>query len=85
MYCNRLVGGPDGDEISGIAYDTSSGQLSVVQHSESVHRFVIDPSMKPIVVKSVRIPEHWPQAVAFGQTGVRGPELWSFGREDGIM
>ncbi|KAJ3780659.1 hypothetical protein GGU10DRAFT_278984, partial [Lentinula aff. detonsa] len=85
ISCERLVGGPDGDEISGIAYDASSGQLGVVQRSESVHRFIIDPSMRPIVVRSVKIPRHWPQAVAFGQTGVRGPELWSFGREDGVI
>lgn len=41
--------------------------------------------MKPVVVKSVQIPQHWPQAVCFGQTGVGGPEIWSFGREDGMM
>ncbi|KAJ3791428.1 hypothetical protein GGU11DRAFT_761613, partial [Lentinula aff. detonsa] len=81
----RLVGGPDGDEISKIAYDASFGQLGVIQRSESVHRFIIDPSMRPIVVRSVKIPRHWPQAVTFGQTGVRGPELWSFGREDSVM
>ena len=85
VYCNRLVGGADGLEISGIAYDTSTGQLAVVQRSESVHRFIVDPSMRPVVVKSIQIPQHWPQAVCFGQTGVGGPEIWSFGREDGIM
>ncbi|KAJ3748378.1 hypothetical protein DFH05DRAFT_1390016, partial [Lentinula detonsa] len=85
ISCERLVGGPDGDEISKIAYDASSGQLGVIQRSESVHRFIIDPSMRPIVVRSVKIPRHWPQAVTFGQTGVRGPELWSFGREDSVI
>ncbi|KAJ3964278.1 hypothetical protein EV361DRAFT_73339 [Lentinula raphanica] len=42
--------------------------------------------MVPRTVKSVLIVKHWPQAVtAFGQVGVRGPELWSFGREDGVI
>ncbi|KAE9385590.1 hypothetical protein BT96DRAFT_949731 [Gymnopus androsaceus JB14] len=58
IYCNRLVGGPDGLEVSGIA---------------------------PVVVKLIQIPQHWPQAVCFGQTGVGGPEIWSFGREDGMI
>jgi hypothetical protein len=68
-----------------MAYDTSSNQLAVVHRAESVHRFVIDGSMYPRSIKSVSIPNHWPQGVAFGQVGVRGPELWSFGREDGVM
>lgn len=68
-----------------MAYDTSSNQLAVVHRAESVHRFVIDGSMYPRNIKSVSIPKHWPQGVAFGQVGVRGPELWSFGREDGVM
>lgn len=68
-----------------MAYDASSGQLAVVHRSEIVHRFIIDGSMKPVVIKLVVIPKHWPQAVAFGQTGVRGPELWSFGRDDGVV
>ena len=68
-----------------MSYDMSSGQLAVVHRSEVVHRFIVDPSMKLIVVKSVAIPKHWPQAVAFGQMGVRGPEIWSFGRDDGVM
>lgn len=41
--------------------------------------------MRPVVMKSIQIQQHWPQAVCFGQTGVGGPEIWSFGREDGIM
>jgi hypothetical protein len=68
-----------------MAYDASSCQLAVVHRSEAIHRFIIDGSMKPVMVKSVLVPKHWPQAVAFGQTGVRGPELWSFGRNDGVM
>ncbi|KAE9385842.1 hypothetical protein BT96DRAFT_1006661 [Gymnopus androsaceus JB14] len=31
------------------------------------------------------ISNHWPQGVAFGQTGVKGPELWTFGWEDGMI
>ncbi|KAJ3735321.1 hypothetical protein DFJ43DRAFT_982249, partial [Lentinula guzmanii] len=85
VTCERLEGGPDGLEISGIAYDTSTGQLAVVQRSQSVHRFIVDVSMRLVVVKSVQIPHHWPQAVCFGQTGFGGPEIWSFGREDGII
>ncbi|KAJ3979681.1 hypothetical protein F5890DRAFT_1634821 [Lentinula detonsa] len=85
VTCERLEGGPDGLEISGIAYDTSTGQLAVVQRSQSVHRFIVDVSMRLVVVKSVQIPQHWPQAVCFGQTGFGGPEIWSFGREDGII
>lgn len=68
-----------------MAYDASSGQLAIVHRAEVVHRFIIDELMLPMVLKSVAIAKHWPQAVAFGQTGVRGPELWSFGREDGVM
>lgn len=85
VYCNHLVGSPGGNEISGITYDASSGQLAVVQRSESIHRFIVDPSMRLVVIRSVKIPQHWPQAVAFGQTGVGGPEIWSFGRDDGIV
>ncbi|KAJ3992213.1 hypothetical protein F5050DRAFT_1548112, partial [Lentinula boryana] len=79
IFCDRLVGGTDGVEIAAMAYDTSSGQLAVVHRAESIHRFVIDGGMIPRVVKSVKIVKHWPQAVAFGQVGVRGPELWTFG------
>lgn len=68
-----------------MAYDASSGQLAVVHRAEVIHRFIIDGSMCPTILKSVQIEHHWPQAVAFGQTGVRGPELWTFGREDGVM
>lgn len=85
MFCDRLTGGQDGQEISGMAYDASSGQLAVVHRSEAVHRFIVDGAMKPIGIKSVRVPKHWPQSVAFGQSGVRGPEIWSFGRDDGVM
>ncbi|KAJ3836517.1 hypothetical protein F5878DRAFT_541232, partial [Lentinula raphanica] len=70
IWCDRLVGGPDGTEIVAMAYDTNSGQLA---------------AMVPRVISSVKIPKHWPQAVAFGQVGVRGPELWTFGREDGVV
>ncbi|KAF5351481.1 hypothetical protein D9757_012881 [Collybiopsis confluens] len=85
IFCDRLVGGADGAEVSGMAYDTSSGQLAVVHRAEAVHRFLIDIGMIPRVIKSVTIAKHWPQAVAFGQVGVKGPELWSFGREDGVI
>lgn len=68
-----------------MAYNASSGQLAVVHRLETVHRFVINGSMYLRVIKSVSIPKHWPQGVAFGQVGVRGPELWTFGREDGVM
>lgn len=68
-----------------MAYDASSGHLGIVHRSEAVHRFIIDGAMWPILVKSVAIPRHWLQAVGFGQSGVRGPELWTFGREDGVM
>ncbi|KAJ3990762.1 hypothetical protein F5050DRAFT_1816058 [Lentinula boryana] len=68
-----------------MAYDTSSGQLAVIHHAESIHRFVIDGGMIPCVVKSIKIVKHWPQAVAFGQVSARGPELWTFGQEDGVI
>ncbi|KAE9393961.1 hypothetical protein BT96DRAFT_795663, partial [Gymnopus androsaceus JB14] len=42
-------------------------------------------AMWPILVKLVAIPKHWLQAVGFGQSGVHGPELWTFGREDGVI
>ncbi|KAJ3736779.1 hypothetical protein DFJ43DRAFT_989171, partial [Lentinula guzmanii] len=85
IYCDRLTGGKDGQEISAMAYDASSKQLAVVHRAESVHRFMIDGSMYPRPVKSVSIPKHWPQSVAFGQIGVHGPDLWTFGREDGAI
>ncbi|KAJ4475498.1 WD40-repeat-containing domain protein [Lentinula aciculospora] len=69
IHCSRLVGGNICQEISGIAYDASSGQLAVAQCAESVHHFIIDPSMKLVVVKSMKIPQHWPQAITFGQMG----------------
>ena len=68
-----------------MAYDASSGQLAIVHQSEAIHQFIIDRSMRPMALKSVAISNHWPQGVAFGQTGVKGPELWTFGREDGMM
>ncbi|KAL0063175.1 hypothetical protein AAF712_009969 [Marasmius tenuissimus] len=83
VYCNRLDGGEYGQEVSGIAFDPTSSQLAVVHRAESVHRFVIDPAMRLTPIKSVAIKMHWPQTVAFGQTTARGPEIWSFGREDG--
>ncbi|KAF5315995.1 hypothetical protein D9758_018718 [Tetrapyrgos nigripes] len=83
VYCNRLEGGEDGQEIAAMAFDATSGQLAIVHRSEIVHRFVVGPLMRLTVVKSTRIKNHWPQAVAFGQTAARGPEIWSFGREDG--
>ncbi|KAF5381857.1 hypothetical protein D9757_008344 [Collybiopsis confluens] len=86
IYCNRLTGGKDGgQEVSAIAYDISSSQLAVVHRVEAVHRFVVDGGMIPRVISSVAIRNHWPQAVAFGQVGVRGPELWTFGRDDGVI
>ncbi|THU82482.1 hypothetical protein K435DRAFT_574295, partial [Dendrothele bispora CBS 962.96] len=72
VFCDRLNGGNLGQEVSAISYDTSS-----------IHRFTVDGAIRPTPMKSVTISKHWPQAVAFGQTGIRGPEIWSFGREDG--
>jgi hypothetical protein len=68
-----------------MAFDASSGQLAVVHRSETIHRFLVDGAMGLTTIKSVKIKKHWPQAVAFGQTAARGPELWSFGRDDGEM
>ncbi|KAJ3990907.1 hypothetical protein F5050DRAFT_1906032 [Lentinula boryana] len=63
------------DDDEGLAFGTehalANSPSSIVQN-----RFT---------VKSVKIVKHWPQAVAFGQVGVRGPELWTFGREDGVI
>ncbi|KIK53084.1 hypothetical protein GYMLUDRAFT_102698, partial [Collybiopsis luxurians FD-317 M1] len=85
VFCERLLGGTNGQEMSAMAYDPSSAQLAVVHRIEAIHRFVIDGGMVPRIIKSVTIPNHWPQAVAFGQVGVCGPELWTFGREDGVI
>ncbi|KAE9389936.1 hypothetical protein BT96DRAFT_834185, partial [Gymnopus androsaceus JB14] len=71
IFCDRLTGGKDGQEVSGMAYDASTGQLAILMH--------------PTVLKSVAISNHWPQGVAFGQTGVKGPKLWIFGREDSLI
>ncbi|KAF5349381.1 hypothetical protein D9758_015523 [Tetrapyrgos nigripes] len=83
VYCNHLEGGENGQEITAIAFDASSSQLAVVHRAEIVHRFVVDPLMRLTTVKSTRIKNHWPQAVGFRQTAACGPEIWSFGREDG--
>ncbi|KAF9061217.1 hypothetical protein BDP27DRAFT_1369857 [Rhodocollybia butyracea] len=68
-----------------MAYDTTSGQLAVVQWAEAIHRFVVDIGMIPRILKLVTIAKHWPQAVTPRQVGVRGPKLWSFRREDGVI
>ncbi|KAK7029035.1 hypothetical protein VNI00_014745 [Paramarasmius palmivorus] len=83
IFCDLLNSSQEGREVTAIAYDTTSGQLAVIHRSEVMHRFAIDGAMQPISLKSVRMMKHWPQAVAFGQTSALGPELWTFGREDG--
>jgi hypothetical protein len=85
VHCDELAGGVDGQEISAIAYDTKANQLAVAHRSEVVHRFVLDRQMRPTKVMSVKITAHYPQAVAFGHTAALGPEIWSFGRDDGDM
>ncbi|KAG7097806.1 hypothetical protein E1B28_005125 [Marasmius oreades] len=83
VFCDELAGGVDGQEISTIAYDMKANQLAIVHRSEVIHRFVLDGQMRPTRVVSVKITAHYPQAVAFRHTGVLGPEIWSFGRDDG--
>ncbi|KAK7030920.1 hypothetical protein VNI00_013866 [Paramarasmius palmivorus] len=83
VFCDLLTGGQDGLEVAAMSYDITSGQLAVVHRSEVMHRFVIDGAMLPTSLKSVRLVKHWPEAVAFGQTSALGPEIWTFGREDG--
>ncbi|KAJ3885009.1 hypothetical protein GG344DRAFT_59869, partial [Lentinula edodes] len=85
VFCRRLNGSEDGQEIVGIAYDAGSAQLAVVHRSQVVHRFLMNSSMHPNSLSSKSISNHWPQSVGFGQTGARGPEIWSFGREDGVI
>ncbi|KAE9394171.1 hypothetical protein BT96DRAFT_998718 [Gymnopus androsaceus JB14] len=72
VFCNR---GQDGQDVSGLAHDPNS----------VIHQFIVNASMMPHIVKSVAVPQHWPQAVAFRHTGVRGLEIWNFGRDDGII
>ncbi|KAJ3933558.1 MAG: hypothetical protein NXY57DRAFT_867971, partial [Lentinula lateritia] len=84
-FCQRLTGGEDGQEIVSMAYDIGSAQLAVVHRSQAVHRFLINSSMLPNSLNSKSILKHWPQAVGFGQTSPRGPEIWTFGREDGVI
>ncbi|KAE9389192.1 hypothetical protein BT96DRAFT_790439, partial [Gymnopus androsaceus JB14] len=69
VFSKHLTGSVESEEISLMAYNPSSGHIV----------------MWIILVKLVAIPKHWPQAVGFGQSGVRGPELWTFGREDGVI
>ncbi|THV04118.1 hypothetical protein K435DRAFT_619163, partial [Dendrothele bispora CBS 962.96] len=83
VFCRRLLGEIEAQEISSIAYDSSSHQLIVGHRSQVVHRFLIDGSMLPREIKSVSLEDHHPQALAFGHSGVNGVELWSFGRDDG--
>ncbi|KAF8831959.1 hypothetical protein HHX47_DHR1001085 [Lentinula edodes] len=84
-FCQRLTGGEDSQEIVGMAYDIGSTQLAVIHRSQAVHRFIMNSSMHPSPLISKSILKHWPQAVGFGQTSARGPEIWTFGREDGVM
>ncbi|KAF9268627.1 hypothetical protein L218DRAFT_853173, partial [Marasmius fiardii PR-910] len=67
IFCSQLAGGVDGQEISAIAYDTKSNQLA----------------MRPTNIKSIKVAQHYPQAVAFGRIAALGPEIWSFRRDDG--
>lgn len=85
VYCQRLTGGEDSQEIVAMSYDIGSAQIAVVHRSQVVHRFLMNGVMHPNPLSSKNIPKHWPQAVGFGQTSARGPEIWSFGREDGVM
>ncbi|KAE9392347.1 hypothetical protein BT96DRAFT_830731 [Gymnopus androsaceus JB14] len=75
VFSKRLTGGTEGQEISSMAYNPSSGHLGLY----------IGSLLWPILVKLVAIPKHWPQAVGFGQSGVHRPELWTFRREDGVI
>ncbi|KAE9391967.1 hypothetical protein BT96DRAFT_791315, partial [Gymnopus androsaceus JB14] len=83
VFCRRLEAEPGWEEISTLAYDTNTHQLAVSQRSQLVHRFLIDGSMRPHKMRSVKIESHYPQAVGFGHSGVKGVEVWSFGRDDG--
>ncbi|KAJ3888763.1 hypothetical protein F5879DRAFT_768871, partial [Lentinula edodes] len=85
VYCQRLTGGEDSQEIVAMSYDIGSAQIAVVHRSQVVHRFLMNGAMHPNPLSSKNIPKHWPQAVGFGQTSARGPEIWSFGREDGVI
>ncbi|KAJ4465792.1 hypothetical protein C8J55DRAFT_406554, partial [Lentinula edodes] len=84
-FCQCLTGGEDSQEIVGMAYDIGSTQLAVIHRSQAVHRFIMNSSMHPSPLISKSILKHWPQAVGFGQTSARGPEIWTFGREDGVI
>ncbi|THU95213.1 hypothetical protein K435DRAFT_666878, partial [Dendrothele bispora CBS 962.96] len=83
VFCRWLLGEIEAQEISSIAYNSSSHQLIVRHHSQVVHRFLIDGSMLPREIKSVSLQDHHPQALAFGHSGVNGVELWSFSYNDG--
>ncbi|KAE9382922.1 hypothetical protein BT96DRAFT_951784 [Gymnopus androsaceus JB14] len=83
VFCRRLQADPGWEEISALAYDTNCHQLAVSQRSQMVHRFLIDVSMRPHKIKSVKIEDHYPQAITFGHTGVKGIEIWSFGHDNG--
>ncbi|KAE9395485.1 hypothetical protein BT96DRAFT_788751, partial [Gymnopus androsaceus JB14] len=71
VFCRRLQADPGWEEILALAYDTNC------------HQFLIDVSMRPHKIKSVKIEDHYPQAITFGHNSVKGTEIWSFGCNDG--
>ncbi|KAF5342868.1 hypothetical protein D9758_016103 [Tetrapyrgos nigripes] len=67
---------PD-DTDDGLAFGTDGGYLCIwcrSQKEQEIHSRPIDEADHS---------NHWPQAVGFRQTAAHGPEIWSFGREDG--
>ncbi|KAL0564690.1 hypothetical protein V5O48_017349 [Marasmius crinis-equi] len=86
VYCNRLQGREDGQEITALAFDPASRQLAVAHRAGIIHRFSIDHEMLPLIIRSIGIPRHSPQALLFYRLEgdcVPETEIWSFGREDG--
>ncbi|KAF9255360.1 hypothetical protein L218DRAFT_1008667 [Marasmius fiardii PR-910] len=81
--CRHLNGGTNGQEIASLSYDAKSSQLTVAHQAEIIHVFTLDIFMQPTKVFSVKVADHYPQTVIFGQPAAFGPKLLSFGRDDG--
>jgi hypothetical protein len=74
-------------EITGLDYDLSSGFLIVAHRYQNFHLFqiLINHEFTPKLIREWILDGHTPSAVCFGQLSAGGPDIWSFGRDDGIM
>jgi hypothetical protein len=71
-------------EVGALSYDISSGLLVVAHRYTTIHLYQLN-DFKPVFIRKWAIDDHTPTAVFFGQLSAGGPEIWSFGRDDGMV